>query len=235
MQKIIKNLKDITIGTKLELEVTDIFNSDKTYTYVSQLLDIDGDDSIVIAAPIYEGKLIFVPNNAKIAVMFQVPKFGLLAFDCILESKDTIANISVFNLKRSGEFYKIQRRNHYRLDAMLDNYYAKINENSSSKIKSVEDISYIKTYTKDISGSGLCFIGQDELAEGVHLVIKLELPDGNVIEGRCIVVRCSEVLLGNTKKYNIAVKFTAISKINEEKLIQYIFLKQKEILRQKRI
>lgn len=235
MHKLINKLKDITIGTKLELEVTDIFNSDKTYTYVSQLLDIKGDDSIVIAAPIFEGKLVFVSNNAKIAVMFQIDKLGLIAFDGILEAKDTIDNISVFYIRRSGDFYKIQRRNHYRLDIMLDVYYAQMPERLSDKINSEKDISFTKTFSKDISGSGACFISNDEFSLDTPLVIKVDLPDGETVEARCEVARCVEVSIGGTKRYNIGVKFTAISKINEEKLIRYIFLKQKEILKQKRV
>jgi Predicted glycosyltransferase len=235
MQKNINKIKDITIGTKLELEVTDIFNSDRTYTYVSQLLDTKGDDSIVIAAPISEGKLVFVSNNAKISVMFQIEKLGLLAFDGILEAKDTIDNISVFYIKRTSGFYKIQRRNHYRLDIMLDVYYAQMPEKLSDKIKSEKDMSFTKTFSKDISGSGACFISPEELPIDTPLVIKLDLPDGETIEARGVVVRCFEVSLGGSKKYNIGVKFTAISKINEEKLIRYIFIKQKEILKQKRV
>lgn len=235
MQKISFGIKDIKIGTKLELEVTDIFNSDKSYNYISQLLDIRDDGSLVIAAPIAESKLIFVPNNAKLVIIFQHPKYGLIAFDSILESKDTIDSISIFNIKVSGEFYKIQRRNHYRLEIMLDVYYAEMPENLPAKIKSENDIEFTKTISKDISGSGLRFVAPNEIASDTPLIIKIELPDGNTVEARCIVVRSSEEFIGSSKKYSVGVKFTAISKVNEEKLIRYIFLKQKEILKQKKI
>jgi len=228
------SIKEVKIGTKLELEVTDSFNSDKNYLYVSQLLDIIDEENIVIAAPITESRLAFVPNNSRIVVVLNHPKYGLIAFDGILVSKDTQDSISLFYLNITGDFYKIQRRNHYRLEIMLDAYYYEFLDNLPVKMQDTNGISYIKEYTKDISGSGACIVTNNELSDGTHLILKIELPDGSEIETRGIVIRSFRSDNINTVKYNTGVKFTAMSKKNEELLIKFIFKKQKEILNQKR-
>lgn len=229
------SIKEVKIGTKLELEVTDVFNNDKSYFYVSQLLDIKDDENIVIAAPISEARLAFVPNNSKLVVVLNHPKFSLIAFDGILVSKDTQDSIAVYNLKISGDFYKIQRRNNYRLEIMLDANYYELQDNSPMSLLESDDIPFTNGFTKNISGSGACVVSKKELDVGAHLILKIELPDGTEIKTRCVVIRSIKVDSINSKKYNTGVKFTAISKKYEDILIKFIFMKQKEILKQKRL
>lgn len=235
MRRMRMSIKDIKIGTKLELEVTDAFNADKNNIYVSQLLDIIDDENLVIAAPIAGARLAFIPNSTKIVVVLNHPKNGLIAFNGILESKDTHDNIAVYYLKINGDFYSIQRRNNYRLEIMLDTYYYELQYNLPVETQDTNEISYIKEHTKNISGSGACIVTNNELSAGSHLFLKFELPDGTEIETRGIVIRSTRVDSNNILKYNTGVKFTSMSKKNEEMLIKFIFLKQKEILKQKRV
>lgn len=228
------SIREVNIGTRLELEVTDSFNSDKSYSYVSQLLDVKDDDNIVIAAPIIEGRLAFVPNNSKIAVILNHPKYGLIAFDGTLISKDTHEAVAVFYLAISKDFYKIQRRNNYRLEIMLDVQYCDLKD--SVKISKEEyDNKLIKVYTKNISGSGALIVTNVNLDIGTKLFMRFELPDGTGIETKCVVVRSMRVENVSNIKYNVGVRFLSIDKNLEDRLIKFIFKKQKEILKQKRM
>jgi len=228
------SIREVNIGTRLELEVTDSFNSEKSYLYVSQLLDVKDNENIVIAAPIVEGRLAFVPNNAKIAVILNHPRYGLIAFDSTLVSKENQDTIAVFYLHISGEFYKIQRRNNYRLETMLDAQYCELKDNVKNSQEACDN-KLVKIYTKNISGSGACIVTNVDIDIGSKLLMRFQLPDGTEIETKCVVVRSMKVDNINNTKYNVGVRFLSMDKKLEDRLIRFIFMKQKEILKQKRI
>lgn len=234
MRRLNMSIREVNIGTRLELEVTDSFNSDKSYSYVSQLLDIKDDENIVIAAPIIEGRLAFVPNNSRIAVILNHPRYGLIAFDGTLISKENQDTVAVFYLQLSGEFYKIQRRNNYRLEIMLDVQYCELKDNAKISHESIDN-KLIKIYTRNISGSGACIVTNADINVGTKLYLRFELPDGTEIETKCVVVRSVRVENAANPKYNVGVRFLSMDKKQEDRLIRFIFMKQKEILKQKRM
>jgi len=67
--EMLMNVSLIKIGSRLELELASNLG-DKSYTYVSQLMGVIDEKNIVLAAPIHGSRVIFIPANAKLKVVF---------------------------------------------------------------------------------------------------------------------------------------------------------------------
>ena len=80
----------------------------------------------------------------------------------------------------------------------------------------------------NISGGGLRFLTNDRFDSGDRLVLKTFLPTyAHVIKLRCEVVRCEP--LG--KGYEVAVRYTDLDETTRDKIIKYIFARQRKLLR----
>ncbi len=118
---------------------------------------------------------------------------------------------------------KTQRRNFVRLNVRVPLEYTIVSD----------DIGLPETYsatTKDLSGGGLRFDSKVELAINTELEMILDIPRQGKITAVGQVVRC--IPLEFSPKYSIGVEFTLIDKKDRERLIRFIFERQRE-LRQK--
>ncbi len=80
----------------------------------------------------------------------------------------------------------------------------------------------------NISGGGLRFISKDRFEVGDRLVLKTFLPTyAHVIKLKCEVVR--SVPSGDS--FETAVKYTDIDDTTRDKIIKYIFARQRQMLR----
>ncbi|OGP21362.1 MAG: hypothetical protein A2054_08200 [Deltaproteobacteria bacterium GWA2_55_10] len=80
----------------------------------------------------------------------------------------------------------------------------------------------------NISGGGLRFLSNDKFESGDRLVLKTFLPTyAHVIRLRCEVVRCEP----GGKGYEVAVKYTDLDETTRDKIIKYIFARQRKLLR----
>ncbi len=81
----------------------------------------------------------------------------------------------------------------------------------------------------NISGGGLRFFCNDHFNAGDRLVLKTFLPThAHVIRIKCEVVRSLAVESGG---YEVAVKYIDMEEATRDKIIRYIFAKQRKLLR----
>ncbi len=216
---------DIRIGTRLELE---IFEDDERVgePYVSQILEYQEDGNIVISTPIYEARLIFIPENTLLRLSFTHKKVGLLGFTATAIKHDNKDNLSVLVVKPTSELFKLQRRANYRLD-YTTNVLIKINQHHNlSKPAQV-----IKAHTKNISGSGLCVISDIELPKGTDVTVELHLSKAQRITAKCHVVRSESIVIRKVKSYYLGMHYYDITKQDQERLIRFIFEQQRLLLK----
>lgn len=225
---------DATIGTKFEVEQIDSLGGRVGSTYTSQLLDIKDVQHIVIAVPIQESQLMFIPSGSKIRCMFLHNKYGMLSFTGTVSGKAKQENVLVMNVEINSRLFKIQRRNHYRLDYMLDVRYRLISkyENLDESIScNIED--YTLAYTKNISGCGACIITDNSIERGDCVQLIFELENGIYIDTKCIVARCTAIEDVRPAKYSIGLSFMEISPKDQDAIVRFIFDKQKQLLKNK--
>ncbi|MBI1911692.1 MAG: PilZ domain-containing protein [Deltaproteobacteria bacterium] len=81
----------------------------------------------------------------------------------------------------------------------------------------------------NISGGGLRFFCNDQFKIGDRLILKTFLPTyAHVIKIKCEIVRCEP---RNQGGYEIAVKYVDMDETTRDKIIRYIFAKQRKLLR----
>jgi len=239
--------QEISIGTRLELEI--LRNGEKVgNTFVSQLLEHQPDGKIVISAPITVSRIVYIPSDTTIRLTFIHQMHGLLSFTALVLSRGYKGNVAVLTVQPDNNMEKTQRRTHYRLDILLTAFIRPIQDDNSgihsdSSItnnhlsgKSGESVQSdpvpaVKAYTKNISGSGVCIICRQNFPVNSKLLIELNLTDNLKVTARCTVVRSQSVEINNDMSYEIGMRFTEISKKDENDLIRFIFEQQRILLK----
>ena len=213
---------DIRIGTRLELELLNN-NSEKIgNSHISQLLEHHGNRTMVISAPIFKGRLIFIPLHMRLRFTFMQRNYGLFSFTAIVTGRELRGNIAVVFVRPEGQLVKIQRRTHYRLDCI-----ANVLIWTTGKDPNVESKTAIKAFTKNVSGSGVCVISTVDVPQRSMVDIELSLMDNIIINAKCIVARNIEFEVRNIKTYELGLHFVTISQKDQDSLIKYIFEKQR--------
>lgn len=235
------NINEIKIGTRLELELINGLGEKIGQTYISQIIDIKDGDKIVLAAPIHESRVLFIPIGSKARMYFFHSKFGLLSLPIKLDSKETVDNIQCIIAHAEGPIEKIQRRKYYRLDCNLPVNYRICREDETpdslaSEIrkpieKTVLDSEFKKGLTKNLSGSGLCIVIEEKIDKDSILEVIIWTDETTYIRTICSIMRMAEVITPRDKKYEIGLHITNITERGQNIIIKFVFEKQKEILK----
>lgn len=221
-------------GTKFEIELISSIDHEKVYVYASQLVDIIDESTIVIAAPMRRSRLITIPASTRLRLLFIDDNKDLVGFLGIVTQRADSGNVPSLVIKIDSELVKIQRRRHFRLDCLMDIRYA-ICKNAADNGESMYNPpakEHKKAVSKNISGSGMCIVTNEELPEGTIIWVAMELDSDSHIDTMCKVVRCVKIDEFTKKsRYEIGLDFTCISPQDEEKLVKYIFSQQRELLK----
>jgi c-di-GMP-binding flagellar brake protein YcgR len=128
--------------------------------------------------------------------------------------------------KEKEQFYTYLQVIDKKLDMILD-YLSETTDN----------VPYITKYLKvDISGSGIGFVSDIEMKEGGYVEVKIVLP----IYPHLKITTLCRVLRSETRKkddkqfWEVALSFLVINDNDKDLLINYIFMKEREMLRHKK-
>lgn len=232
-----------SIGTKLELILLSSKGNDTKYAYVSQLLEIIDDKTIIAASPIKSSKVVLLPIGTGMRVVFVNEKHGVFSFIATVQQRNDDAAVAYLVLSIESEFHKIQRRSNYRLDFVSDIFYVNLedipsavssesgndNINENNKIEFDEKF-FMKALTKNISATGLCMIAKQNIPLNSELFIRLELTDDFILEQKATVVRSEKANDYVKPEYEIGLHFKSMHKSIRERLIKFIFEKQRQII-----
>lgn len=218
-------LSEIKLGTRFELELFDNNGEKVGRTYVSQLLEHQSQNLLVISAPISEARLIYIPDNMPIHLSFVHSRYGMLGLSAIIRSKEFRGNIAVMIVEPDSGIKNIQRRMNYRLDIVLDVLMWLHNPSGNSPIAA---------YTKNISGSGLCIVSEIDIPKRTEVRVELSLTMDLSINAKCIVMRNIPTELRKGKGYELGMFFTAIPMKSEDTLIKFIFDRQRMLIKKEK-
>ena len=221
-------VRDLKIGTRLELEILGSTGKRMGNTYISQVLEPVKDRSLIISAPIYESRLIYVPVNGKVRITFFHNRYGLQGFNAIVTSREQRGNLSAILIQAETPPKKIQRRAHYRLDCTLNVEYEICFNNAPQEMDKPR---YKKALTKNISGSGACIVAGEEIMKNAVLDILISLSETVKARATCSVLRCTPLEMSKIPKYELGLHFTDITAQNQDNIIKYIFEQQRRLLK----
>lgn len=215
----------VKLGTRFELELFDNTGEKVGRTYISQLLEHQSNNLMVISAPISEARLIYIPDDMPIRLTFVHSRYGLLGFTAIIRSKEFRGNIAVMIVEPISGIENIQRRMNYRLDIVLDVLICLPDQIEKDPIKA---------YTKNISGSGLCIVSEIDIPQNAEIKVELSLTPDLSIGAKCAVLRNIPVELRKSKGYELGVSFTEISMKSQDTLIKFIFDRQRMMIKKEK-
>ncbi|MCX7709901.1 MAG: flagellar brake protein [Clostridia bacterium] len=220
------------LGIKLELELINSLGQKIGQSYISQLIDMSDDQTIKIAAPIHESRLMLITPGTRIRAIFLDEKHGLLSFQGAITHRERTESIISLHVKIDGEFEKIQRRNYFRLDTLLNVTYCLYNgEAIDDKSAPPEPSPVKKGITRNISGNGASIVIEEEVVKGSSIDLTIWLTRETSIKVIAKVIRCT--LLENTrdKKYELGLYFMKISQKDQDVLVKHIFDQQRLLLK----
>ena len=131
----------IAIGNKIELVRLDqvIRNEQNKKVYVSKIYDILDQDKLQIAMPIFEGRIVPLDLDERYTACFYTER-GLLQCNVQVTSRYKSGNLFFLDIKLLGALEKVQRRQFYRYDCLID-----------AQIRVVSDEEYDTGIPDDIS------------------------------------------------------------------------------------
>ncbi|WP_408954532.1 flagellar brake protein [Natroniella sp. ANB-PHB2] len=224
--------RKLKINQGIEIEFLHEQYEDK---YSAQIADILTEDTFLITNPFANGKLIKISNGTKGTVFLQKQN-GLYRIPVTVISKEVDVT-PLLKLKISGQIKRTQERKSFRLEIYEETEYELV----GAEVFQAENITGIdgeendhKALIVDISAGGLKMKMQTmmELEEEEIIRINLDFADLSVTKVLGQVVRVTEKIENDQKKYIVGVKFVNLAKEHKDKLVKWIFDKQRE-LRQK--
>ena len=222
--------KDIAIGTKLEIEVM-YPDENSTEKMVSQLEDVEDENTALIAAPMAEGIVHTIKSGTRINVSFLVKldiyrielyTFNAMALGIMLEDK-----IPLIRIRLLGEIGRLQRREYYRSECSLEIQFSFIEPEEEGGETSAD---VIKAITRNISGGGVCILLREKIP--MRSIIKCIVTlGGKTIPFKGKVVRITPYEYQGVYNYEAGVSFIDIEDKDREEIIRFIFREQRRMRR----
>lgn len=218
---------DIEIGTKLELELFNHLGEKRENNFISELEGMDADNIAIIAAPIREGILYPVSVGSKLTAYF-ILQGQLYMFEGRVITRGKIENIAILKVEVTSNIEKIQRREFFRFDCQLTvKYRACSIDNKGGDPKAP----FKKSITRDISGGGLCFLGDEKIEKGQILECELYLDELKAIQFLGEVIRVSKNDDNTKHSLSFGVAYKDIKSTDREAVIGFIFDQQRNLRR----
>lgn len=197
----------------IELEVKGQDGQIVLESYPSRIEDIHN-NYLIIAYPFKNGYPVPLHTEESITLKFlqdQTP------YACTVKviGKQT-SPIALLKVSKPDKFVRIQKRNWVRLPYITAVKYRPAGYK----------VDFFESKSIDISGGGLLFQTNHPIDANENLEVEFSL-DNLTISTTGKVVRCSSV----DNSYRIALKFTDISELERDKIVGFIFQKQREFIK----
>ncbi|HHV29887.1 flagellar brake protein [Acetivibrio mesophilus] len=218
---------ELNVGLKLELKLYSADDNNDNAVFVSEFEWAENDRIIYIAAPIKKGTIYPVSINQRLELVF-IKGENLYQFEGKVIGREVRHNISLLRVETTSEIQKIQRREFFRFDCSIPVGYRIAGK---TKIDTAQR-GFTKSYTRDLSGGGVCIRLKEKIETGELLDCELSLNDFNKVSFTGRVVRLTEYESKNEiYKYEIGVLFEAIEDRDRERIISYIFQEQRRLIK----
>jgi c-di-GMP-binding flagellar brake protein YcgR len=209
--------KCVNIGDRIE--ITKLDKNKLTVAYSSKLVEIEKDE-IIVEAPISEGILVPLKVEDKFDIYFNTKNGFYLVTAQLKERKKSENSISTLKFLVVSKVSKVQRREYFRFDCLLDAKMRKMVENF--------DTPFEECLIKDISAGGIRFNCMSELEKGDIVECIIDLEENGI---NCVgeVVRVLKVK--DNYKYQIGINFINLKNQDRDSIFRYIFNQQRKLIK----
>lgn len=238
----------IETGTKLELKKIRHVETMEEISYVSRFLYQKSADEAVIEMPVKGGVLVALEPEELFQVCFYTNK-GLYQCQSQVVSRYYEDSLPVAVIRFRSEFEKLQRRQYYRMECLLQMEFRTITEeeydemlfqksisknDSSDKDKEENEITskarYYSGVALDISGGGLRFNSGHAAQSGDIIALHIAFLSEEARKLQLLFARGLTVtpVQNRSELFEHRVEFVSISNMERESIIRYIFLEERK-------
>ncbi|QGG47254.1 flagellar brake protein [Heliorestis convoluta] len=186
----------------------------------SRVEDI-GEDKILLALPFKEGQPI--PMHVGDPVIFyKITSHGIYVYQSIIQERQS-QPLPIITVERPKKIDKVQRRNFYRFPVFMKTVYAKQEDE-----KDPCDWTWKACTIKNISAGGLLVLVNDEFQKNDKLLIEVPLLQER-LRLQAFVKRVFLERVERQAYYLLGLEFIEPSRMEQEKIIQFIFARQREM------
>lgn len=228
-------------GVKLDIRKIDYNENEAPQpAYRSQVYDTISNGTIKIEMPTMQGKLVLLQLESIYSLVF----FGEKAmYEChgkVINRYKT-NNMFIAEVEIVSQPKKIQRREYYRMECMIDAKLSRITQEEQNLSDLDEIIQFRKLKPQqefgctivDISGGGVRLVCDETMELDAEVLLEFNtIADGLVqvyqLRGRLLKVSPSQ---NNGEKYELRVEFTDIQPKIRERLIRFIFETERRKIR----
>ncbi|KNY28361.1 flagellar brake protein [Pseudobacteroides cellulosolvens] len=214
-------------GTKLEIQLLDFSLGEKDINnlFVSEFEWAEGENVICVAAPIYEGMYLPASNGTNMYVYISISN-QFYKLKATLTDRLIKDGLPIYKLSIENEMEKIQRRQFFRFDCVLD---IKCREVEMLNNTAVPKGNFFKGLTRDISGGGTCLALVEGIEKGKFIECELQLSENKIIKFYGTIVRSIKTDSESKNKYEAGVEFYNIDNRSRETIISFIFEEQRKL------
>ncbi|MCM1044538.1 MAG: flagellar brake protein [Candidatus Gastranaerophilales bacterium] len=233
--------KFVAEGNKIEMRAVDHRpKPGERKTYYSQVISILSEDSLEIAMPLEQSKLILLPVDGEYDLVFYTGKNVL--YQCFARIIDRYKsnNVYILAVELTSNLRRYQRREYYRFSCALEMLARNLEED---EIQSIEEDSGLvlqpnlpikRSVIVDISGGGLRFLSTQRYEPnsliycGYQLIEDDEERKQYEVVGKVLAVKEVENRPGT---YEHRVQYYNLEDRTREEIIKFIFKEERKHLR----
>jgi len=207
----------VKINQNIEIEIEKGF--DYSGRYKTRVEDVN-EQGMIIGMPISKGNLVPLRPGTEV-IVWQWDNSASYAHFCKVRER-IFEPIPLVYLDWPFRSEKIQRRSFVRVPANLKIEYV-------LNVKK-PDLVHQTSYIRDLSGGGTQFASQVQFKKGDILKIKLHLPD-SVISSKAKVVWAYDDVYDKITRHLVGIEFYEIPEKLRDKIIKYVFIRQRELIK----
>lgn len=240
----------VTIGDKIQLKrvETTTAQGNRDTVFTSQLLDIISENRAYIAMPIVKARITPLSIGEQYQLWFYTSK-GLYQCHAVIINRYKSGNVYVLEIEFISQLEKIQRRQFYRLDCLIDALYhvlvdkeyhmrtefQKKELTDSEKKQLLEELDKLEIVDLpstiiDLSGGGAKIISKESLSKGTWVFLTADIMLHN--QARTLEIMGSVIesyrMENRTDFFEHRIFFKDIANEQRELIIKYIFEEERK-------
>ena len=220
-EEVIKLLpQDLKPNTLVEIEVE---KGEYKGVYHSRVEEVR-EDTLLLAMPIKRRRVVVLPEGLKVQV--GIVRSGISYFFEATILRRLRSPLPLLVVNKPAEARKRQRRAWVRVPAVLNFLYAAVDAANPD-----QELEFQRAQTLDISGGGLLFATDRSFLPDDRLKIILELPPDQKIELVGRVARIVNNPSGAWRRFSVGVEFIQIGERDRDRIIRWVFERQRELIK----
>lgn len=178
-------------------------------------------NNITLAAPLKQGQIVSLSPGTTVKVSYS-DQIAIYSFESQVISQNSLT-LPTVTLGEPYDFKRTQRRNFVRVESHLSIVANQLDEAFEPVAETFSGI------TIDLSGGGLMFVCNTVLKYADILDVTIYLSENESVKALSKVVRFVENPQKAKQKYSVGLEFTVIEESERDKIIKFIFNKQRAL------